>query len=313
MTERPSDLLYIGLDAGGSKTELLAAFEQPDATGTGDTAIRLVGPSAQVQHMGSEAAAAVLADLVEQALQQRPGAGVAAICAGVSGAGRPREQEAVTRSLRERLPALAPTRLLVVHDAEIALEASFEGESGIMVIAGTGSIALARTESGAVQRAGGWGYLLGDEGSGYALGLHALRAVAAAFDGGPATTLTDLLAGRFGLTTPDALIRRVYQDHWAIQEVAPVLLEAAGDGDDQARRIVAEQTRLLARQVGWLARRCDAIRQQIALVGGLSENTVYRDALDDALQHVLPAWTLCRPRHRPVVGAWRIARQLVRG
>lgn len=297
-----SDLsLCIGLDAGGTKTALLAAG--PD----GQDRLELTGPTAQVQRVGSERAAVVLADLIREALERRPDARLGAVCAGLSGAGRAADQEAVAEALRRHLAPLAPAHLQIVHDGVIALAGAFDGGSGILVIAGTGSIALARPDEGPMLRAGGWGYLLGDEASGYDLGRHALMAVAAALDGGPATRLRALVADRFGLDAADALIARVYQDKWPFQEAAPLLLEAARDGDAVARALLADRTDRLARQISWLAGRAGAMSPRIALVGGLSNNAAFHDALADALARHLPGWTLQPPLHDPVEGAWQMA------
>lgn len=297
------DPLYIGLDAGASKTELLLAADQHDEL------LTLKGPSANLQRLGLDAAAHVLADLVGQALSRYPDAPVGAVCAGAAGAGRTRDQEALVAAIRAELGARTPPHVVVVHDAHIAIEAAFEGDSGIMVIAGTGSVALARTTAGHFERVGGWGYLLGDEGSGHAVGLAGLRAVAAAHDGGPATCLQEMLAQRYGITPPDELIHAVYQGGWPVQHMAPLVVEAAREGDAVALHILREQTRLLARQVHWLARRCTDLKPQVALLGGLTNEPYYHDTLREALQEALPGWTIQRPLHRPVIGAWRLARQ----
>lgn len=301
-THPDSAPLFAGLDAGGSKTSLLARVD-------GAEDVRLNGPAANLQRAGLDGTARVLADLVREAAALRPDAPLGAVCAGVSGAGRPADGPRLAAAVRDLLGTDAPIR--VVHDGEIALEGAFEGGSGVIVIAGTGSIALARTPDGALARSGGWGYVFGDEGSGHALGAGGLRAVANAFDGGPATALTGLVAAHLGLAEREDLIDRVYREALPVQQVAPLVLRAAADGDAPARRIVDAQTAALAEQVRWLAGRCPDAERRVALIGGLSNEATYREAFFGALRTALPEWTHQKPTHTPVEGALRMAQALV--
>ncbi|WP_457654061.1 BadF/BadG/BcrA/BcrD ATPase family protein [Rhodocaloribacter sp.] len=295
----PPSALFIGLDAGGTKTELLAR------NASGDTFSR-TGPPANLQRLGPEATARVLADLIDEARRRFAGARVRSVCAGVAGAGREADRKALSERLRARLGDNAPG-LVVVSDARIALEGAFEGESGVIVIAGTGSMVLARDRRGGYARAGGWGRLLGDDGSGYAVGRAGLRALAAAFDGGPETRLRPLFAEAFDLRTPEALIRRVYAEGWSPAEAAPLVLEAAAAGDAVAAAVVDEESRRLARQAGWLAHRTGDLEPRFALIGGMTRNAFYRDRLRAALLERLPGWRLEAPHRSPVEGALLLA------
>ena len=297
----PYTPLYIGLDAGGTKTEALARTSQQAAP------TRLAGPAANLQRQGVEATARVLATLIRQGLAHHPDATLRAVCAGVAGAGSPADQHTLATHVRSLLGDQAPARVQITHDGAIALEAAFEGGSGVIVIAGTGSVFFARTRDGQVLWAGGWGYLLGDEGSGHLLGIHGLRAVAHAFDGGPPTRLQALLADRHGLATPDDLKRSIYREGWPVQQMARLVIEAAEQGDAEALRIITEQTRALARQVTWLAGRSEAVEPRLALLGGLTRSAFYKQALTDALLATLPGWRVQEPLHPPVVGALRLA------
>ena len=295
----PPDLI-IGLDAGGTKTELLARNT------SGETFAR-IGPPANLQRLGPEATARVLADLIAEARRRFSGERVRGVCAGVAGAGREADREALTERLRALLDDVPD--LVIVSDARIALEGAFEGESGVIVIAGTGSMALARDRRGGSARAGGWGRLLGDDGSGYAVGRAGLRALAAAFDGGPETRLRPLFAEAFDLRTPEALIRRVYAEGWSPAEAAPLVLEAAAAGDAVAAAVVAEETRRLARQVQWLVRRAGDLEPRFALIGGMTRNAFYRERLRAAILEGLPGWRAEAPRRSPVEGAVLLASQ----
>ena len=308
MDVRPT--AYIGIDAGGSKTELAARL-----AGREGSDVRLCGPAANLQRAGLEGTARVLADLAEEALGRLPEASAVAVCAGVAGAGRPGDQAALAGQLRRELSDRLPTdvRLTgvrIVHDGEIALEGAFGGASGLVVIAGTGSVVLARTSGGTSRRAGGWGYLLGDEGSGHALGQAGLRAVAALHDGGPATRLGALLAERHGIATPGDLVRHVYRESWPMQRMAPLVVEAAAEGDVVARSILQDQTSKLAEQARRLAEGCPDVRPRFALLGGLNREAPYKAALVAALAEELPGWRPEEPLHPPAYGALHLAARL---
>ena len=290
-------VLAVGLDAGGTKTAALAAC--------GSDPIRLTGPGAQLLRDGPEATARVLADLIADARAAFPDAPLGAVCTGVAGAGRERERTALQDALAVLLPD-APIHL--VHDAEIALEAAFPGTSGAVLAVGTGSVLYARDDEGAVHRVGGWGWRLGDDGSGAALGRAALRAALAHHDGGPPTALAEHFAEEHGLPDAEALIHAVYLDERPVSAFAPALLACADADDWVAEQILLRETNALGQQAGWLATRLGAtVRHHLALTGGLASEPTYRRALDAALARHLPGWTLAASDAEPVEGALRLA------
>ena len=134
-------------------------------------------------------------------------------------------------------------RYAVVNDGAIALRAAVPDGPGALIIAGTGSIGYGRDAAGREHRSGGWGYLLDDIGSAYAVGLAGLTVVLRAHDGrdGP-TALSGSLLGAWGLAAPDDLIGRVYRlppPREEIAALAPLVAEAARAGDVAAGRIMA--------------------------------------------------------------------------
>jgi N-acetylglucosamine kinase-like BadF-type ATPase len=163
----------------------------------------------------------------------------AAICLGIAGVDREADADAV-RGIMRRIGF--KTRTLIVNDALIALVAGAGDRPGVVVVAGTGSIAYGRDDASRAARAGGWGYLLGDEGGGYWIGRSALGAVVRQFDGrGPATTLTEMVLSRMQLGSPTELISAIYHGglhRYAIASIAPLVQEAADQGDAIAAEIV---------------------------------------------------------------------------
>jgi N-acetylglucosamine kinase-like BadF-type ATPase len=195
---------------------------------------------------------------------------VRAACLGLAGAGRPKDQEIVYEwAARVRLASTVD----VIEDAALLLAAGTPDGYGVAVVAGTGSMAIARGANGRTARAGGWGPLLGDEGSGYAIALAGLRAAARAADGrGPATPLTDRLLAACGLSRSEELVDVVYRggDRAALAALAPVVLAASDAGDSVADEIVTAAAGELAAAAAAAVRPLElASPLPVALAGGL--------------------------------------------
>lgn len=268
------------------------------------------GPAANPKQGGVEESARTLTALVRESMQPFRPIGRLSICAGVAGAGRTDEQEALATRLRRELADDADdVRVEVVHDARIALDAAYGSGSGLVIIAGTGSVVFARAKDGTTRRVGGWGRLLGDPGSGYAIGQAGLRAVAAAFDGGKETWIRSRVDDQYDIDEREALIREVYQEDFAVQNVAPLVIEAAVDGDPVATDILTSQAADLVQQVEWLLNGENGIASRIALLGGMLRNKPYEQVLRRTLRDRVPDWSIEILRHEPVVGALRRARR----
>ncbi len=226
-------LYVIGIDAGGTKTEALLA------DGEGRILARARRGGANLTAHGELAVEKTLHDLIEETLGERD-IRVAAICLGIAGSDR-EEDSTVIRGIMRRIGARA--RIVVTNDALIALVAGAGMRPGVVIIAGTGSIAYGVNARNEAARAGGWGYILADEGSGYWLGRQALRAVVRAADGrGPATALTPLVLEFFGVSRPQALVREVYRHYLKPSDIARcarAVEQARAAGDPVAIEIAA--------------------------------------------------------------------------
>ncbi len=255
----------VGVDGGGTRTQAVALGLHGQLLGraVGGAALLDVTNAAEVArsiHQVAEAAAAE-AGLTLPA---------AALFAGVAGGGRPEVKAALRVALATAGVGEAVT---VGTDVAAAARDALGTGPGIVLLAGTGSIAWGRNESGRVARVGGWGSLLGDEGSGYDLGLEGLRAVARARDGrGPATELTRLLLEAAGVEAPEGLIPWASQaGKGDIAALAPVVAEAAAS-DDVAGRLLVAAAVALAVQATTLADRLGPWKvasPPVALAGGL--------------------------------------------
>lgn len=314
-TAAPAADLFLGIDGGGTHTVALLATTAGAESGATNWSMLGRGESgpSNLHAVGAERALAALDEAVSRAftaagLERRP---VAAACLGLAGAGRPGDQ-AIIRAWAERVQLAS--KVEVTNDAALLLAAGTPEGWGLAVIAGTGSIAYARAADGRTARAGGWGYLLGDEGSGYDLALRGLRAVArAADDRGPPTSLTGTFLEKLNLQAPPDLVPAIYQGHWdraALASLAPLVLDAAEVGDEVALSVVEGAAAGLARTAHAAARRLSLDEQAVpvALAGGvLLASAVYRQKLISYMEiyEMRPEPVQCVPE--PAAGAVRLA------
>jgi N-acetylmuramic acid 6-phosphate etherase len=301
----------LGVDGGGSQTTAALARWLPgnnwEVVGRGTA-----GPS-NLRAVGTTRALAALQEAIGAAFVAAgvPRQTVRAACLGLAGAGRAAEQRLV-REWAEQHHWAATVE--VIEDAVLPLAAGTPEGWGLAVIAGTGSMALAQDPAGRTARAGGWGWLLGDEGSGYALSCAALRAVASAADGrGPSTVLTERLLAACGLEQPEELIGYVYAqaDRATLAAFAPIVLDCAAI-DPVAHRIVLDGAAELAAVAATAAARLALpATVPLALAGGLFlSSKLYRDRFLHALaERGYQAHPLNRVSE-PVLGAVRRAARL---
>jgi N-acetylglucosamine kinase-like BadF-type ATPase len=230
----------LGIDAGGTKTVCLLADERGHVLASSQSA------GANLQASGELEVEKVLHHAMEETLAAhdvRPDA----ICLGIAGVDRPSDADAV-RGIMRRIGFKA--RVVVVNDALVALVAGAGERPGVVIVAGTGSIAYGRDAAGRACRAGGWGYLLGDEGGGFWIGRAALSAVVRQFDGrGPATRLTELVLDQMRLDTPGELIHAIYDrglQRSLVAGLADVVHRARQGGDAVAADILSRAAGELA-------------------------------------------------------------------
>ena len=251
----PSSLV-LGVDGGGSRTVAWVAARgecaEPTVLGRGSAEAsnpQSVGLDRAVENL-DRAVAAALADA-----HVAPGPLAAAVLA-LAGSDRKKNQEAVKRWAEKRQLARS---VRIVHDAVPVLAAGSPEGWGIALVAGTGSFAFGQSREGRSCRAGGWGFLFGDEGSGYAIAVAGLRAAAQAADGrAPATRLLTAFLEHLQLPSPEMLIPIVYRiagDRAAVAALADVVLKTAGQNDATAREILDQAARDLAQLVAAVARR----------------------------------------------------------
>jgi N-acetylglucosamine kinase-like BadF-type ATPase len=259
--------LLLGIDGGGSGTRALLADGAGAILGSG------AGGPSNYQAIGFDVAAQAVEVAIRAAFRDaglESSEPVAAACIGLAGAGRPAD--------RARFEAWAARqsfarRCAVVSDAELALAAGTSEGWGVALICGTGSIAYGRAPDGRTARAGGWGYLLGDEGSGYDIAQRALRLATQTADGrAAAPALLQAALDHWGLQAPEQLIGQVYRPETTRSEIAALaqrIVALADAGDPAAAALVDDAARELARLVAAVARELELIAPPLALAGGL--------------------------------------------
>lgn len=299
---------FLGIDGGGTKTRMLLGDESRVLASTtvgGCNVVRLGIERARIAlQQGIAEVCRVSALDVSQ---------ITAVCAGVAGAGREEVRQQVARVLHELLPA---SSIEVTGDMEIAHEAALAGAPGVIVIAGTGSIAFGRSAEGKTARAGGWGVAVSDEGSGHWIGMQAVAGILHAFDAGEPSELARRVFARWKLTTHDELVQRVNAS--PPPDYAPLAADvvAAYDaGDQAAQEILVRAGSELARLAQSVIGRLWPQRQpvEVAVLGGVFRSSeAVRKAFEVQLREAVPSALVTLCEADPAEGALARARKLRR-
>jgi N-acetylglucosamine kinase-like BadF-type ATPase len=300
---------FLGVDGGATSTACAICDADGRILGVGDG-----GPSNHILAPGGEVRARTAVETALGAAEAAAGLHRVEFDSaqfGMTGINRNTEQ---ARVFDRVVSDLLTTRIMHIdNDASAALAGALACRPGVIVIAGTGSVAFGRDPSGREARVGGWGYLFGDEGSGFALGLAGVRAALRARDGTDRPTVLETqIPTRFGKSLGE--IPRLYYEglvpRAAIAALAPVVTDAAAARDTVAVALVEDAARALAgvaaavmKQLTW-----PDGTVPLAPVGGVFKaGRVMLDPLKSALTARVPGAVLVPPRFVPVVGALLLA------
>ncbi|MFN8442722.1 MAG: BadF/BadG/BcrA/BcrD ATPase family protein [Caldilineaceae bacterium] len=308
-TVTPTQFL-LGVDGGGSKTTALLADAEGRILGRGSAG------TANHFTVGIEQACAaieqaVAASFVEAGLNRAP---ISALCFGLAGVDRPDNRVLFEPWIAEHFPN---TKAALVNDAELVLAAGTPEGWGIALICGTGMIVFGRNRQDERGRVDGWGYLLGDQGSGFSIGLAALQAVMAAHDGrGAPTLLTQMILRHCNLESPLELVRWIYRERVPTSEIAFLtrFVDAAAEqGDCIAQTILYQAADQLVHSVQTLVKKL-GFESEIpcAVAGGvITNNLQISRSFDQAIARQGITLQPITVVHEPAQGAIRIALRLL--
>ncbi len=285
----------MGIDGGGSHVRAAITNRSLNVLGSAESG------SANPNSAGREAAAQAIQQVVRAALADAHLSAGQIGAAGVGIAGTVTLREWAHETVAAVLPG---TAIHIASDFQIALIGAHGERRGVLILSGTGSVAYGMNSAGESAQVGGWGYLLGDEGSGYWLGIKALQAVVRAADErGEPTALTESILKALDLTTPTDLIQWIYTPGRTreVARLAPLVLTA---GDPTAQQIVAEGIDELAQAARTVVRRLHIESPAYAFAGGLLSEA---NPLSEGLCAALGLPSIPVPKHPPVIGAALLA------
>ena len=302
--------LVVGVDGGGTRTRVILA----DANG--NVLARTEGAATSLQPGHESVAADIIKALIADvlAMAERTETRPAVCVVGVAGAGQERAAQALWSALATRRIA---DDVSVQADATIAMDDAFGDSAGVLLIAGTGSVAFSRAPDGRLERCGGWGPWVGDEGSAGWLGRRALSVITAAQDGRePETALTGAVLTALELESLEELIP------WAAEAtpgklatLVPVIMQVASTGDLRANALISLCVEELSLHVRTLARRCfmdERAAIPVALAGGMmTKGSLVRKRLEQRLKSAVPGATVRADEVDAARGAVRRARRLL--
>jgi glucosamine kinase len=295
---------FLGIDGGGTKTSCIVGDETAvlgTGTGAGSNVVRVGEQHAREAFRDAITLACAAAKISPSQIERT--------CAGVAGGARPE----IAARVRAVLAELVAGEIVIVGDMVIAHEAVFRGGAGVVVIAGTGSIAYGRNETGETARAGGWGFAISDEGSGHWIGRYAISGALRAYDetGSGGMLLKDIMDSWHLATRGQLVVAANASPAPDFAGLVPAVLLAADAGDTTARHILAQAGAELGKLAEIVVGRLFANGSAaVATAGGVFRNILLvREVFFESLRAKYPKIVEHPASESPVNGALAIARK----
>ena len=309
----------LGIDGGGSKTVCILMQDTGEVLGRGEAGssnYQTIGIKATLQSIESAIYAAN-----NQALNSIIYIKIKAICLGLAGVGRATDIEIIKTLVEDlqnskllRITWASASNIVICNDALIALVGGIGDDVGVVVAAGTGSIAFGRSHQGKTKRVGGWGYILGDEGSAYKIAVAGMQAAFKAYDGREmSTSLVEAFKQHLNLANIEDLIEVIYRRGWGVKEIAalaPVVDFTAASGDEVANNIIESAVQDLVKATSTVI---DAIFSfssncEIVTTGSVWQGRCkMRDRFAGYIVAKFPSVKVIFPRNEPAYGAALLA------
>ncbi|ABG51708.1 ATPase, BadF/BadG/BcrA/BcrD type [Trichodesmium erythraeum IMS101] len=313
-------LNVLGIDGGGTKTEAVLMDENCQVLGSGKS-----GPS-NYHSVGIEVAKNSIQTAITQAVANsnsyQP---ISGICLGLAGVGRPEDFLVVESLLKEimmDIPIkwdLQPNTVVICSDSNIALVGGLGCSVGIVAIAGTGSLVFGQNSHGLTKRVGGWGYLLGDEGSGYNIAIRGLQAALKSYDGreSPTILVTDFTR-YLGLKNIEGIIEIIYRRRWDVTRIAalaPIVSAAADKEDKVAKKIIQGAVEELSKATKIVISTLFQVHEifEVVTIGSVWNSMInFRGQFEDSIAAIAPTAQVIWPKHEPVYGAAILALKAIK-
>jgi len=299
---------WLGVDGGGTncRAALVGAGGEVVGEGRAEAANHIrVGMETAISHVKQAVAEACQQAGIELSM-------ITAACIGLAGVSHPDHHREMLAALKEALPI---SDITLETDARVALAGATGNKAGVVVIAGTGSIACGINSRGRFARAGGWGPAMGDEGSGSYIGRRALESIVMSYDyRGEPTSMMEPILRHFGVSSPPELPPVIYDDpDKAMREIAQlsrIAVKAAQEGDKVAQEILKDAAKELAVAAIAVIKQLRMERDefQVAYVGGVFEaGELILDPVREEIQNFAPHAKIAPPIDPPVIGAVKMA------
>ena len=302
----------IGMDGGGTKTHCLITNLD------GKILYECTGGASNFLVIGTEKVSETIFNLI-QSCKQQVGisfSDISSIVLGTTGAGRRNDAEKLENAFKEYSHNHGADLdfFHVESDARIALEGAFSGNPGSILIAGTGSIIFGKDSEGNIHRVGGFGRFLGDEGSGFVIGKKGLAAVSKEFDGRSIpTNISKLVEEKFGINSSEKLINEIYRNNFDIASAAPLVIQAAEQGDAIALKIIDEETDELLFHLSAMAKKLNQQEMNVSFIGGIiTHDNIYSKTLRKKIALKLPNVKVKESENSPTFGAVLMAKEILK-
>ncbi|MFZ0456409.1 MAG: BadF/BadG/BcrA/BcrD ATPase family protein [Ignavibacteriaceae bacterium] len=301
----------IGIDGGGTKSDCAVADQE------GNILFETKGAPSNFLIEGTEKVAESILDLINKCKHSLSFdySDIESILIGTAGAGRRNDAERLKKSFIEfsNIKGINFKNFFVESDARIALEGAFSGMPGAILICGTGSIMFGKALNGDIHRVGGFGRLIGDEGSGQSIGRKGLNAVSKQFDGrGSFNLISKYLEDKFEINSAEKLITEVYRNNFDIASIAPAVISAAENNDETAMRIIDEESDELLKYIYAIKKKLNLNELKISFLGGLINNeNFYSKKLKEKIMNEFPGIKIQAPQNSPAMGAILMAKQII--